>query len=362
MGFSVDNEEVFSDINIKVVGVGGGGGNALNCMATEGIFDVEFIAVNTDAAALRSSKASTKVQIGEKLTRGRGAGNKPEIGERSAQENRDEIAAALKGATMVFIAAGMGGGTGTGAAPVVAEVAKEMDILTVAVVTKPFNFEQKAKMVQAERGIVELMKNVDSLVVIPNERLISTSDKPLTMKESFAMADNILKTGVKSIAELITVDGFINLDFADVETTMKNAGYAHMAIGHGSGKDKAAEAANAVITSPLLETSISGATRLLVNIVMSEDALSTDIDTATKLITEAADPDVELIFGASFNDQMEDEINLTVIASGFKDFGAGNVVKADSSVAESAEAESTPAPSSAIDDYSALLGIFNDRS
>lgn len=362
MGFSVDNEEVFSDINIKVVGVGGGGGNALNCMATEGIFDVEFIAVNTDAAALRSSKASTKVQIGEKLTRGRGAGNKPEIGERSAQENRDEIAAALKGATMVFIAAGMGGGTGTGAAPVVAEVAKEMDILTVAVVTKPFNFEQKAKMVQAERGIVELMKNVDSLVVIPNERLISTSDKPLTMKESFAMADNILKTGVKSIAELITVDGFINLDFADVETTMKNAGYAHMAIGHGSGKDKAAEAANAVITSPLLETSISGATRLLVNIVMSEDALSTDIDTATKLITEAADPDVELIFGASFNDQMEDEINLTVIASGFKDFGSGNVVKADSSVSEAAEAEAAPAPSSAIDDYSALLGIFNDRS
>lgn len=362
MGFSVDNEEVFSDINIKVVGVGGGGGNALNCMATEGIFDVEFIAVNTDAAALRSSKASTKVQIGEKLTRGRGAGNKPEIGERSAQENRDEIAAALKGATMVFIAAGMGGGTGTGAAPVVAEVAKEMDILTVAVVTKPFNFEQKAKMVQAERGIVELMKNVDSLVVIPNERLISTSDKPLTMKESFAMADNILKTGVKSIAELITVDGFINLDFADVETTMKNAGYAHMAIGHGSGKDKAAEAANAVITSPLLETSISGATRLLVNIVMSEDALSTDIDTATKLITEAADPDVELIFGASFDDQMEDEINLTVIASGFKDFGTGNVVKADSSSAEAPEAEAAPAPSSAIDDYSALLGIFNDRS
>ncbi len=262
---------------------------------------------------------------------------------------------------MVFIAAGMGGGTGTGAAPVVAEVAKEMDILTVAVVTKPFNFEQKAKMVQAERGIGELMKNVDSLVVIPNERLISTSDKPLTMKESFAMADNILKTGVKSIAELITVDGFINLDFADVETTMKNAGYAHMAIGHGSGKDKAAEAANAVITSPLLETSISGATRLLVNIVMSEDALSTDIDTATKLITEAADPDVELIFGASFDEKMEDEINLTVIASGFKDFGAGNVVKADSPV-DTASEDAAPAPSSAIDDYSALLGIFNDRT
>ncbi|MGN0675502.1 MAG: cell division protein FtsZ [Oscillospiraceae bacterium] len=361
MGFAVDNEEIYSDINIKVVGVGGGGGNALNCMATEGIFDVEFVAVNTDAAALRSSKASTKVQIGEKLTRGRGAGNKPEIGERSAQENRDEIAAALKGATMVFIAAGMGGGTGTGAAPVVAEVAKEMDILTVAVVTKPFNFEQKAKMVQAERGISELMKNVDSLVVIPNERLISSSDKPLTMKESFALADNILKTGVKSIAELITVDGFINLDFADVETTMKNAGYAHMAIGHGSGKDKAAEAANAVITSPLLETSISGATRLLVNIVMSEDALSTDIDTATKLITEAADPDVELIFGASFDENMQDEINLTVIASGFKNF-SGNVVKADEKAAGGSASEDAPTASNAIDDYSALLGIFNDRN
>ncbi len=365
MGFAIDNEEIYSDINIKVVGVGGGGGNALNCMATDGIFDVEFVAVNTDAAALRSSKASTKVQIGEKLTRGRGAGNKPEIGERSAQENRDEIAAALKGATMVFIAAGMGGGTGTGAAPVVAEVAKEMDILTVAVVTKPFNFEQKAKMIQAERGIGELMKHVDSLVVIPNERLISTNEKPLTMKESFSLADNILKTGVKSIAELITVDGFINLDFADVETTMKNAGYAHMAIGHGSGKDKAAEAANAVITSPLLETSISGATRLLVNIVMSEDALSTDIDTATKLITEAADPDVELIFGASFDENMQDEINLTVIASGFKNLegGAGTVIKADEQKTDNGEAgTSVPKPSSAIDDYTELFGIFNSRS
>ena len=363
MAFAVDNEEIYSDINIKVVGVGGGGGNALNCMATEGIFDVEFVAVNTDAAALRSSKASTKVQIGEKLTRGRGAGNKPEIGERSAQENRDEIAAALKGATMVFIAAGMGGGTGTGAAPVVAEVAKEMDILTVAVVTKPFNFEQKAKMVQAERGIGELMKHVDSLVVIPNERLISTNEKPLTMKESFSLADNILKTGVKSIAELITVDGFINLDFADVETTMKNAGYAHMAIGHGSGKDKAAEAANAVITSPLLETSISGATRLLVNIVMSEDALSTDIDTATKLITEAADPDVELIFGASFDENMQDEINLTVIASGFKNMEGGTVIKADEpKAAEAGDADTdVPKPSSAINEYSELFDIFNIR-
>lgn len=362
MGFSVDNDEIFSDINIKVVGVGGGGGNALNCMATEGIYDVEFVAINTDAKALRASKAPTKVQIGEKLTRGRGAGNKPEIGERSAEENRDEIAAALKGATMVFIAAGMGGGTGTGAAPVVASIAKEMDILTVAVVTKPFEFEQKAKMAQAERGIAELMKHVDSLVVIPNERLISSSDKQLTMKESFALADDILKTGVKSIAELITVDGFINLDFADVETTMKNAGYAHMAIGHGSGKDKAAEAANAVITSPLLETSISGATRLLVNIVMSEDALSTDIDTATKLITEAADPDVELIFGASFDPDLQDEIDLTVIASGFRNLGEGTVTNIDSTAPGNAgTSEGDGQGHSAIDDYSALFGIFNDR-
>lgn len=364
MAFSVDdNDTIFSDINIKVVGVGGGGGNALNCMATEGIQDVEFVAVNTDAKALLKSKAETKVQIGEKLTRGRGAGNRPEIGERSAQENRDEISAALKGATMVFVAAGMGGGTGTGAAPVVAEIAKEMDILTVAVVTKPFAFEQKAKMAQAERGIAELMKHVDSLVVIPNERLIAGGDKPLTMMESFAMADNILKTGVKSIAELITVDGFINLDFADVETTMKNAGYAHMAIGHGSGKDKAVEAANAVISSPLLETSIKGATRLLVNIVMSNDALSTDIDTATKLITEAADPDVELIFGASFSDEMEDEINLTVIASGFKNLGEGLVINADEEkAAAGGQAAAEPEKSSAIDDYTELLGIFNNRS
>ena len=206
------------------------------------------------------------------------------------------------------------------------------------------------------------MKHVDSLVVIPNERLISTNEKPLTMKESFSLADNILKTGVKSIAELITVDGFINLDFADVETTMKNAGYAHMAIGHGSGKDKAAEAANAVITSPLLETSISGATRLLVNIVMSEDALSTDIDTATKLITEAADPDVELIFGASFDENMQDEISLTVIASGFRNMeGAGTVIKADETKSENSEGTEVPKASSAIDDYSELFGIFNSR-
>lgn len=362
-GFVLDNEnDMFEpEVNIKVVGVGGGGGNALNCMVVAGIKDVDYIAVNTDAKALHSSKASHKVQIGEKLTRGRGAGNKPDVGERSAQENKDEIAAALKGAQMVFIAAGMGGGTGTGAAPVVAEIAQELDILTVAVVTKPFNFEQKAKMIQAEKGIEELKKHVDSLIVIPNERLLVGSEKPLTMKESFAMADDILKTGVKSIAELITVEGMINLDFADVETTMKNAGYAHMAIGHGSGKDKAQEAANAVITSPLLETSISGATRLLVNIVMSEDVLASDVDMATKLISEAADPNVSMIFGTSFDETLQDEINITVIAAGFVGMDNPDAVSEEAAPAEQAAAAPEQKASSAIDDYSALFQIFNDR-
>ncbi|MGN0587183.1 MAG: cell division protein FtsZ [Oscillospiraceae bacterium] len=365
-GFVLDNEndDYISDINIKVVGVGGGGGNALNCMVTAGIKDVEYIAVNTDAAALRSSKATQKVQIGEKLTRGRGAGNKPDVGERSAQENKDEIAAALKGANMVFIAAGMGGGTGTGAAPVVAEIAQEMEILTVAVVTKPFNFEQKAKMLQAEKGIEELKKHVDSLIVIPNEKLLVGTDKPLTMRESFAKADDILKTGVKSIAELITVEGMINLDFADVETTMKNAGYAHMAIGHGSGKDKAQEAANAVITSPLLETSISGATRLLVNIVMSEDILASDVDMATKLISDAADPNVDMIFGTSFDETMQDEMNITVIAAGFVGMDDGipeEAPSADEDIAPTPVKTARTKSASRDDGIIDLINMFNDR-
>ncbi len=364
-GFTIDNEnDAFdSDSIIKVVGVGGGGGNALNRMVIAGIKGVEYIAVNTDRAALKSSKAERKVQIGEKLTRGRGAGNKPEIGERSAEESRDEVAAAIKGAQMVFIAAGMGGGTGTGAAPVVAEVAKEMDILTVAVVTKPFAFEQKAKMIQAEKGIEELKKHVDSLVVIPNERLLIGADKPLTMRESFAKADDILKTGVKSIAELITVEGMINLDFADVETTMKNAGYAHMAIGHGCGKDKAAEAANSVINSPLLETSISGATRLLINIVMSEDILASDVDTATRLISEAADPNVNMIFGSSFDETLNDEMNITVIASGFSGFEVPNIAVSSKNETQGEETQTEQPKAAPVqnNDYSDLFDLFNNR-
>ena len=316
-GFVFENDAYDPEVNIKVIGVGGGGGNALNCMADSGVTDIEYIGINTDAAALRNSKATSKIQIGSKLTRGRGAGNKPEVGERSAEENKEEIAAALKDADMIFITAGMGGGTGTGAAPVVAQIAKEMDILTVAVVTKPFLFEREQKMLQAERGIAELRKYVDSLIVIPNEKLLVGFEKPLTMRESFSLADDILKTGVKSISDLITDDGFINLDFADVSTIMKGAGYAHMAIGHGQGKDKATDAAKAVISSPLLETSISGANRLLINIAMSEDVLAEDVDTATKMITDTAADDVEFIFGTAFKEDMQDEMRITVIAAGF---------------------------------------------
>lgn len=306
-------------VNIKVVGVGGGGGNALDCMVSADVKNIEYIAVNTDAKALLNSKAPTRIQIGAKLTKGRGAGNKPEVGSQSAEENRDEISNALKGADMIFITAGMGGGTGTGAAPVVAQIAQELGILTVAVVTKPFAFEREQKMRQAERGIEELKKYVDSLIVIPNERLLVGVDKPLTMRESFAMADDILRTGVKSISDLIVEDGYINLDFADVSTIMKGAGYAHMAIGQGQGKNKAEEAASAVISSPLLETSITGAKRLLINIAMSEDVLSTEVDTATKMITETAAPGVEFIFGTAFKEEMNDEMVITVIAAGYDD-------------------------------------------
>ncbi|SEK81492.1 cell division protein FtsZ [Ruminococcus sp. YRD2003] len=311
-------EAMEPDVNIKVIGVGGGGGNAVNCMVDSGVNDIEYIAINTDAKALNKSKATTRIPIGTKLTKGRGAGNKPEIGQRSAEENRDEIEAHLKGADMIFITAGMGGGTGTGAAPVVAKIAKEMDILTVAVVTKPFLFEREQKMAQAEKGIAELRKYVDSLIVIPNEKLLDGKQQ-LTMKQSFSLSDDVLKTGVKSISDLIVEEGYINLDFADVSTIMRGAGYAHMAIGHGSGKEKAKEAANAVISSPLLETSISGAKRLLINIAMSEDVLSADVDEATKMITDTAADGVEFIFGTAFKEDMQDEMTITVIAAGFED-------------------------------------------
>ena len=335
-------EDAFEpDVNIKVIGVGGGGGNALNCMVASGVQDIEYIAINTDAKALNNSKATTRIQIGAKLTKGRGAGNKPAIGQQSAEENKEEIEAALKGADMVFITAGMGGGTGTGAAPVVAKIAQEAGILTVAVVTKPFAFEREQKMAQAEKGIMELKKYVDSLIVIPNEKLLEGMDKPLTMRESFALADDILKTGVKSISDLIVEEGYINLDFADVSTIMKGAGYAHLAIGHGSGKYKAKEAANAVIASPLLETSIAGAKRLLINITMSEDILSSDVDNATKMITDKAADNVEFIFGTAFKEDMQDEMTITVIAAGF-DEEPDESEEAEESAAEEAAAPEEP--------------------
>ena len=342
-------ETLEPDVNIKVIGVGGGGGNAVNCMVDSGVNNIEYIAINTDAKALNKSKATTRIPIGAKLTKGRGAGNKPEIGQRSAEENRDEIETHLKGADMIFITAGMGGGTGTGAAPVVAKIAKEMDILTVAVVTKPFLFEREQKMAQAERGIAELRKYVDSLIVIPNERLLVGLDKPLTMMQSFALSDDVLKTGVKSISDLIVEEGYINLDFADVSTIMKDAGYAHMAIGHGTGKDKARDAANAVISSPLLETSISGAKRLLINIAMSEDILSSDVDAATKMITDTAADGVEFIFGTAFKEDMQDEMTITVIAAGFDDMDAANDAAVEGAPIENPEEDIIPIDNPLID-------------
>lgn len=318
MGFIMENEGI--DLaKIKVVGVGGGGGNALNCIVSTGIQNVEYIAVNTDAQALKNSKAAMKIQIGQKLTHGLGAGGNPEKGEGAAQESKDEICDALKGADMIFITAGMGGGTGTGAAPVIAEIARDMGILTVAVVTKPFQFEGSKKLAQAERGIDALLKNVDSLVVIPNQKLL-TGKENLTMRQSFALADDILKTAVLSVTELILRHGEINVDFADVQTIMKDAGYAHMAIGHGEGKDKVADAVQQVISSPLLETSIKGARRLLINITMSEDIVAGEIAELTDTITKAAAEDVNLIFGADFKEELNDAIDLIVIAADFDEY------------------------------------------
>ena len=355
MGFIMENEGI--DLaKIKVVGVGGGGGNALNCIVATGIQNVEYIAVNTDAQALKSSKATTKIQIGQKLTHGLGAGGKPEVGEGAAQESRDEIADTLKGADMIFITAGMGGGTGTGAAPVVAEIARDMGILTVAVVTKPFNFEGARKLAQAERGIDQLIKNVDSLVVIPNQKLL-TGKENLTMRQSFALADDILKTAVLSVTELILRQGWINVDFADVQSIMKDAGYAHMAIGHGEGKDKVADAVQQVISSPLLETSIKGARRILLNIVMAEDIGTGDVDELTASISKAAADDVTFIFGADFNPDLSDAIDITVIAS---DFDAYQPESATAETDEPVESDDPEEPKTSGDPfYDGLWSFLN---
>ncbi|MBP5269635.1 MAG: cell division protein FtsZ [Clostridia bacterium] len=312
------NNGIFeSGVSIKVVGVGGGGNNAVNRMITENINGVEFIAINTDKQALHSCQAANQIIIGEKITKGHGAGANAEIGQRAAEENTEDIKKALQGADMVFIATGMGGGTGTGAAPVVARIAHEMDILTVAIVTKPFLFEGRRRMEQAERGIKELSTYVDSLVIIPNERLKQVSDTRITLYNAFEIADDVLRRGVQSISDLINGDGFINLDFADVTAVMQNAGYAHMGVGSATGKDKAELAAKAAISSPLLETSIRGATGILINITISPDVGLEDADRASTMITEEADPDANVIWGVCFDPELDDEMKITIIATGF---------------------------------------------
>lgn len=316
MSFELEND--FDDIvQIKVIGVGGGGGNALDHMVEAGVKCVEFVSVNTDRQALLRSKATQKIQIGEKITHGKGAGSKPEIGQKAAEESREDIAAALKGTDMVFITAGMGGGTGTGAAPVVAEIARDMGILTIGIVTKPFSFEGKRRMEQAESGISALREHVDSLVVIPNERLKYASEQRITLVNAFAIADDVLRQGVQSISDLILVPGLVNLDFADVTTVMKDAGYAHMGVGRSSGKDKAEDSANMAISSPLLETAINGATGVIINITSSPDVGLDEIETASMMISEQADSEADIIWGAAFDENMEDEISVTVIATGF---------------------------------------------
>jgi cell division protein FtsZ len=315
MGIEMDAHSL---ANIKVVGVGGGGGNAVNRMIMSGMGGVEFISVNTDAHILAIAHAPTRIQIGAKLTNGRGAGGNPEIGEKSAEETREQLLDALRGAEMVFITAGMGGGTGTGAAPVVAECAREVGALTVGVVTKPFNFELKRRMLQAETGITKLKDKVDALITVPNERLLQIIDKRTSMAEAFRIADDILSNGVRSISDLIAVPGFINLDFADVKTIMSNTGSALMGVGTGKGEGGAAAAAEAAIKSPLLETSIDGARGVLFSITGGKNLTLFDVNEASNIITNTVNEDAHVIFGAAINEGLDDDITVTVIATGFE--------------------------------------------
>lgn len=303
---------------IKVIGVGGAGNNAVNRMVESGIRGVDFISVNTDRQALQESKASTKIQIGEKITRGLGAGANPDIGAQSAEENKSEITEVLRGADMVFVTAGMGGGTGTGAAPIVAACAKEMGILTIGVVTKPFTFEGKKRLSQAERGIESLKGKVDTLVVIPNDKLLQIIDRKTSIVDAFKMADDVLRQGVQGISDLIAVPGLINLDFADVKTIMLNTGMAHMGIGKASGENRAEDAAKQAIQSPLLETSIEGARGVIINITGGSDLGLHEVNTAAELVQRSVDPEANIIFGAVINENMGDEISITVIATGFE--------------------------------------------
>ena len=304
---------------IKVIGVGGAGNNAVNRMIEAEIKGVDFIAVNTDKQALQISKAKTKIQIGEKITRGLGAGANPDIGAQAAEETKSEVAEALRGADMVFVTAGMGGGTGTGAAPVVAAAAKEMGILTIGVVTKPFTFEGKKRLSQAERGIESLKGKVDTLVVIPNDKLLQIVDRKTSIIDAFKMADDFLRQGVQGISDLIAIPGLVNLDFADVKTVMLNQGMAHMGVGRASGENRAEDAAKEAIQSPLLETSIEGAKGVIINITGGDNLGLHEVNTAAELVQRSVDPEANIIFGTVTDESMGDEIQITVIATGFED-------------------------------------------
>ena len=334
-------------VNIKVIGVGGGGNNAVNRMIASNIRGVEFVAVNTDRQAIRHSEAGTQIIIGEKFTKGWGAGANPEVGRRAAEESLDEIKAMLTDADMVFVTAGMGGGTGTGAAPVVARAAHEMGILTIGIVTKPFSFEGKRRAEQAEIGIADLRQYVDSLVVIPNDRLLQVSDTRITLSNAFEVADDVLRRGVQSISDLINVPGFINLDFADVTSVMKDAGYAHMGVGSATGKDKAELAARAAIFSPLLESSISGAHGILISISVSPDVGLEEVNQASEMIAAEAHPDASIIWGVAFDPELDDEMKITIIATGFADSHEFRACAAQEKVEEPAAPAVKVAPKAA---------------
>ena len=354
--FELDND-FESGVDIRVIGVGGGGNNAVNRMINSNIKGVQFIAANTDRQALSKSGASTVICIGEQTTNGKGAGANPEIGAKAAVESEDLIKEAIKGADIVFIAAGMGGGTGTGAAPVVAKIAREMGILTVGIVTKPFDFEREKRMLQANEGVRELSKYVDSLVVIPNQRLKEIPNQKLTLMNAFAIADDVLKRGVQSISNLINETGFVNLDFADVSAVMRDAGLAYMGVGEASGENKAVEAAKMAIASPLLETSIKGAQGILVNITISSDVELDEVDAASSMITEEAAANANIIWGANFDDSLEDTVKVTIIATGFdKSLNKSSTVDPETVNAESII---QPQKISAEDDYSDIIDIIN---
>jgi cell division protein FtsZ len=344
MPFELEDTNYESGVNIKVVGVGGGGNNALNRMVNTGVRGVEFIAINTDTQALMKSSAARQIAIGERCAKGKGAGSNPELGAAAAEESSEEIKQALEGADMVFIAAGMGGGTGTGAAPVVARLAQEMGILTVGIVTKPFNFERKKRMDQAEAGIENLKQYVDSLIIIPNERLKELEEK-ITLMNAFQFADDVLCHGVQSITELINVPEYINLDFADVTAIMKDAGYAHMGMGEGSGKGMAEDAARSAIHSPLLETTISGAKGVLISVTVSPDIALEEIEAASSLISDEAAEDATVIWGAAFDPSLEDTMKITIIATGFEnknEVDAAFNKKAESAIRPLAYGKKTP--------------------